>query len=74
MADGEAFVQGLWHLFNALDDTEDDAVFNENIPEEKKVKTRKWMTNLRQTARKKTSDKIDPDHTTKQTAPLRATK
>ena len=32
----------------------------------KKVKTRKWTTNLRQTARKKTGNKIDPDHTTTQ--------
>ena len=34
--DGEAFVQDLWHLYNALDSTEDDAVFDENIPEQKK--------------------------------------
>ena len=34
--DGEAFVQDLRHLYNALDGTEDDAVFDENIPEQKK--------------------------------------
>ena len=34
--DGEAFVQDLWHLKNALDGTDDDAVFDENIQEEKK--------------------------------------
>ena len=34
--DGEAFVQDLWYLYNALDGTEDDAVFDENIPELKK--------------------------------------
>ena len=34
--DGEAFVQDLSHLYNALDGTEDDAVFDENIPEEEK--------------------------------------
>ena len=62
--DGEAFVQDLWHLHNALNGTEENAVFDENIPEQKKqVKTRKWTTNLRQTARKKTSNKINPDHT-----------
>ena len=31
---------------------------------QKKVKTRKWATNSRQRARKKTSNNIDPDHTT----------
>ena len=30
------FVQDLWHLYNALDGTKDDAVFDENIPKEKK--------------------------------------
>ena len=34
--DGEAVVQELWHLYNALDGTEDDAVFDENIPQQKK--------------------------------------
>ena len=33
--DGEAFVQDLWHIYNTLDGTEDDAVFDENIPEQK---------------------------------------
>ena len=32
----KAFVQDLLHLYNALDSTEDNAVFNKNIPEEKK--------------------------------------
>ena len=40
----------------------------------KKVKTRKSTTNSRQTERKKRSNKIDPDHTTTRTAPLRPTK
>ena len=34
--DGEAFVQDLWHLYNALNGTEDDAVFDKIIPERKK--------------------------------------
>ena len=72
--DGEAFVQDLWHLYNALDGTEDDAVFDKNILEEKKVKMRKWTTNMRQTVRKKPSNKIHPDNTTTQMASLRATK
>ena len=34
--DGEALVQDFWHLYNALNGIQDDAVFNDNIPEEKK--------------------------------------
>ena len=34
--DGDAFVQDLWHLYNALNGTGDNAVFDDNIPEEKK--------------------------------------
>ena len=49
-------------------------VFCPILQKKKIVKTRKWTTNSKQTARKETSSKIDPNHTTTQTAPLGTTK